>query len=71
LNGLQTALNQLNANCTPDAIAQKHADEVAKYQRKLDDAWPSLKYRWITTVTHRQSPNINARWMRHAPSSTA
>jgi Protein of unknown function (DUF1090) len=43
VSGLQTALNQLNTNCTPDAIAQKHADEVAKYQRKLNDRLAELK----------------------------
>jgi hypothetical protein len=43
VNSLQTVLNQLNADCTPDAIAQKHADEVAKYQRHLNDRLGELK----------------------------
>jgi len=43
VNGIQTALNQLNANCTPDAIAQKHANEVAIYQRRLDDRLGELR----------------------------
>ncbi len=43
VNSLQTALNQLNADCTPDAIAQRHADEVGKYQRRLDDRLGELR----------------------------
>jgi Protein of unknown function (DUF1090) len=43
VNSLQTALNQLNAGCTPNAIAQRHADEVAKYQRRLDDRQGELR----------------------------
>jgi Protein of unknown function (DUF1090) len=43
VNSLQAALNQLNADCTPNAIAQKHADEVAKYQRRLDDRLGELR----------------------------
>jgi hypothetical protein len=43
VNSLQNALNQLDADCNPNAIAQRHADEVAKYQRRLDERQGELR----------------------------
>jgi acyl carrier protein phosphodiesterase len=57
VNGLQTALNQLNANCAPQAIAQRHADEVAKYQRKLNDRLAELKI----SIEYKSKPSAIAK----------
>jgi hypothetical protein len=50
VNSLQTTLNQLNARCTPSAIAQRHAiqyhsnaEAIAKHQRKVDEARAELE----------------------------